>query len=59
VSAGDAAVQHERPASTRMFLAVAASAVFVSMLAATIVSVLVPLIGARFGASVAEEKPQL
>jgi len=35
-------------------LAVAASAVFVSVLTATMINVLVPLIGARFGASAAE-----
>jgi Mg/Co/Ni transporter MgtE len=54
VSAGDGAARYEGPASTRLFLAVAASAVFVSVLTATMINVLVPLIGARFGASAAE-----
>jgi len=53
-SVGDGAVRYERSASTRLFLAVAASAVFVSVLTATMINVLVPLIGARFGASAAE-----
>ena len=47
-------MRYERSASTRLFLAVAASAVFVSVLTATMINVLVPLIGARFGASAAE-----
>jgi MFS transporter, DHA2 family, metal-tetracycline-proton antiporter len=54
VSVGNGAARHEGPASTRLFLAVAASAVFVSVLTATMINVLVPLIGARFGASAAE-----
>ena len=48
------AARHEGPASTRLFLAVAASAVFVSVLTATMINVLVPVIGARFDASAAE-----
>jgi hypothetical protein len=40
VSAGNEAVRYERPASTRLFLAVAASAVFVSVLTATMINVL-------------------
>jgi MFS transporter, DHA2 family, metal-tetracycline-proton antiporter len=49
MSAGD-----ERAVSTRLFLAVAASAVFVSVLTATMINVLIPLIRAQFGASAAE-----
>ena len=45
--------RNEGPASTRLFLAVAASAVFVTVLTATMINVLVPLIGSRFGASAA------
>jgi MFS transporter, DHA2 family, metal-tetracycline-proton antiporter len=55
---GSGPARHGRPASapasTRLFLAVAASAVFVTVLTATMINVLVPLIGARFGASAAE-----
>jgi hypothetical protein len=47
-------VRYERTASTRLFLAVAASAVFVSVLTATMINVLIPLIRAQFGASTAE-----
>jgi deazaflavin-dependent oxidoreductase (nitroreductase family) len=54
VSADNEVALDERFASTRLFLAVAASAVFVSVLTATMINVLVPLIGARFGASAAE-----
>jgi MFS transporter, DHA2 family, metal-tetracycline-proton antiporter len=54
VSAGNGAARHGGSASTCQFLAVAASAVFVSVLTATMINVLVPLIGARFGASAAE-----
>jgi MFS transporter, DHA2 family, metal-tetracycline-proton antiporter len=44
----------ERAVSTRLFLAVAASAVFISVLTATMINVLIPLIRAQFGASAAE-----
>jgi MFS transporter, DHA2 family, metal-tetracycline-proton antiporter len=44
----------ERTVSTRLFLAVAASAVFISVLTATMINVLIPLIRAQFGASAAE-----
>ncbi len=54
MSAGSEAVRYERPASTRLFLAVAVSAVFVSVLTATMINVLIPLIRAQFGASAAE-----
>ena len=40
--------------STRLFLAVAASAVFVSVLTATMINVLIPIIRDQFGASAAE-----
>ena len=53
MSAGNGAVLRERPASTRLFLAVAASAVFVSVLTATMINVLIPLIRVQFGASAA------
>jgi DHA2 family metal-tetracycline-proton antiporter-like MFS transporter/DHA2 family florfenicol/chloramphenicol resistance protein-like MFS transporter len=49
MSAGD-----ERTVSTRLFLAVAASAVFVSVLTATMINVLIPIIRDQFGASAAE-----
>lgn len=54
MSAGNGAVRYERTASTRLFLAVAASAVFVSVLTATMINVLIPLIRAQFEASAAE-----
>ena len=54
MSTGNGAVRYERTASTRLFLAVAASAVFVSVLTATMINVLIPLIRAQFGASAAE-----
>jgi len=44
----------ERTVSTRLFLAVAASAVFISVLTATMINVLIPLISTQFGASAAE-----
>ena len=49
MSAGD-----ERTGSTRLFLAVAASAVCISVLTATMINVLIPLIRTQFGASAAE-----
>ena len=53
MSAGSEAVRRDGPVSTRLFLAVAASAVFVSVLTATMINVLVPLIRAEFDASAA------
>ncbi|HZA44980.1 MAG TPA: hypothetical protein VE568_06715 [Rubrobacter sp.] len=43
MSAGNGAAGHEWPTSTRLFLAVAASAVFVTVLTPTMINVLVPL----------------
>jgi len=54
MSAGGEAVRYERPVSTRLFLAVAASAVFISVLTATMINVLIPLISAQFEASAAQ-----
>ena len=54
VSAGGTAVGREERVSTRLFLAVAASAVFVSVLTVTMINVLIPLIRAQFGASAAQ-----
>jgi DHA2 family metal-tetracycline-proton antiporter-like MFS transporter len=53
MSAGGEAARHESPVSTRLFLVVAASAVFVSVLTATMINVLIPLIRAQFDASAA------
>ena len=50
---GSGATRHKGPASTRLFLAVASSAVFVSVLTATMINVLLPLIRAQFDASAA------
>jgi len=52
--AGGEAVRAEESGSTRLFLAVAASAVFISVLTATMINVLIPLIRAQFGASAAQ-----
>jgi hypothetical protein len=57
VSAGNEAVRYERPPSTRLFLAVAASAVFVSVLTATMINVLIPLIRAQFGSVLTLVRP--
>ncbi len=54
MSAGGEAVRHEKPASTRLFLAVVASAVFVTVLTATMINVLIPVMRAEFGASAAQ-----
>ena len=53
MSAGGEAVRHEKPASTRLFLAVVASGVFVTVITATMINVLIPLMRAEFGASAA------
>ncbi len=53
MSLGSEAARRDRPFSTRLFLAVAASAVFVSVLTATMLNVTIPLIRAEFGASAA------
>ena len=54
MSAGDEALRSEKPASTRLFLAVVASSVFVTVLTATMINVLIPLMRAEFGASSAQ-----
>lgn len=53
MSVGSEAVRRDRPFSTRLFLAVAASAVFVSVLTATMLNVTIPLIRVEFDASAA------
>ncbi len=54
MSAGSEAVRYERPAPTRLLLTVAASAVFISVLTATMINVLIPLIRVQFEASAAQ-----
>ena len=54
MSAGGEALRAEKPASTRLFLAVVASSVFVTVLTATMINVLIPLIRAEFTASAAQ-----
>jgi DHA2 family metal-tetracycline-proton antiporter-like MFS transporter/DHA2 family florfenicol/chloramphenicol resistance protein-like MFS transporter len=54
MSATGEAVRHGEPASARLFLAVVASAVFVSTLTGSMVNVLVPLVRAELGASAAQ-----
>jgi MFS family permease len=51
---GRLAVRYDGPVSTRLFLAVAASAVFISVLTATMINVLIPLIRVQFEASAAQ-----
>lgn len=53
MSAGNEAARSEKPASTRLFLVVAASAVFVSVLTATMINVLIPLVRVQFDTSAA------
>ena len=48
---GGKALRAEKPTSTRLFLAVVASSVFVTVLTATMINVLIPLMRAEFGAS--------
>lgn len=54
MSAGSEAVREKGPSSTRPFLMVVALAVFVTVLTATMINVLIPLIRAGFGASAAQ-----
>ncbi len=54
MSAVSQAPRHEGPASTRLFLAVVVSGVFVTVLTATMINVLIPLMRAEFGASAAQ-----
>ena len=54
MSAGSEALRAEKPTSTRLFLAVVASSVFVTVLTATMINVLIPLMRAEFGASSAQ-----
>lgn len=51
---GRSATREGKPASTRLFLAVITPAVFVSVLMASMINVLIPLIRAEFGASAAQ-----
>ncbi len=53
MSAGGEATRYCKPASIRLFLAVAASGVFVTVITATMINVLIPFIRAEFGASAA------
>src|SRR3712207_2537943 len=54
MSARGEATQDKELASTRMFLAVVALAVFITVLTGTMLNVLIPLIRAEFGASAAQ-----
>lgn len=54
MSAGGEALKSEKPASTRLFLAMVASSVFVTVLTATMINLLIPLMRAEFGASAAQ-----
>ena len=54
MSAGGKASGGQEPASTRLFLAVVASAVFTTVLTGTMVNVVLPLMRAEFGASAAQ-----
>ena len=54
MSAGGKALGAEKPTSTRLFLVVVASSVFVTVLTATMINVLIPLMRAEFGASSAQ-----
>jgi MFS transporter, DHA2 family, metal-tetracycline-proton antiporter len=54
MSAGGKAIGAEHPASTRLFLTVVALAVFTTVLTATMINVLIPLMRAEFGASAAQ-----
>ncbi len=54
MSAGSEALRAEKPTSTRLFLAVVASSVFVTVLTATMINVLIPLMRAELGASSAQ-----
>lgn len=54
MSAGSEAIRREKPASTTLFLLVVALAVFVTVLTATMLNVVIPLMRAEFGASAAQ-----
>ena len=54
MSAGGKAIGAEHPASTRLFLTVVALAVFTTVLTATMINLLIPLMRAEFGASAAQ-----
>src|SRR5215216_5180496 len=54
MSVGGEALPEKGPASTRLFLPVVASAVFVTVLTGTMVNVVIPLMRAEFGASAAQ-----
>jgi DHA2 family metal-tetracycline-proton antiporter-like MFS transporter len=54
MSAGGKAIGAEHPASTHLFLTVVALAVFTTVLTATMINVLIPLMRAEFGASAAQ-----
>src|SRR5215210_4964961 len=54
MSAGGKAMQATEPTSIRLFLAVVALAVFTTVLTATMINVLIPLLKAEFGASAAQ-----
>ena len=54
MSAAGAVIQHEKPSSTRLFLAVVALAVFTTVLTATMINVVLPDMRAEFGASAAQ-----
>src|SRR5918992_5483067 len=54
MSAGGKVIQATEPTSIRLFLAVVALAVFTTVLTATMINVLIPLMRAEFGASAAQ-----
>jgi MFS transporter, DHA2 family, metal-tetracycline-proton antiporter len=54
MSVGGEVLPEKGPASTRLFLPVVASAVFVTVLTGTMVNVVIPLMRAEFGASAAQ-----
>jgi MFS transporter, DHA2 family, metal-tetracycline-proton antiporter len=54
MSVGGEAVRYEKPASTRLFLAVVALAVFTTVLTGTMINVVIPLMRTEFGASAAK-----
>jgi DHA2 family metal-tetracycline-proton antiporter-like MFS transporter len=54
MSVGGKAIREKEPASTRLFLAVVVSAVFVTVLTATMINVVIPAMRAEFGASAAQ-----
>jgi MFS transporter, DHA2 family, metal-tetracycline-proton antiporter len=54
MSAVGKALSEAKPATTRLFLAVVASAVFTTVLTGTMINVLIPIMRAEFGASAAQ-----